>query len=372
MTADVLVIGTGLAGTVAARYFAEAGKKVLVTERLPYVGGLTYDYKNEAGITVHAHGPHIFHTDDLEVWNFILQYTKMHQFQHRVMSYINGKVVPFPINRTTLNEVLGTTLTKEEVPFFLSSQRNPADFSYPFKSFKDVIISRIGKSLYELFFKNYTIKQWGVSPEELPAEFATRIAFHENDDDWYFKDKYQGVPIPGYTALICNMLNHPNILISLGTNYFTIRDQVSVGLTVYTGEIDQYFNYKYGRLEYRSLRFELRTLDLDHYQEAGVVNYPNDYDWTRITEYKYFTGESSPRTTIGLEYPKSAGKPYYIIPTETNLKKQELYLKEAARLESSGRYIFLGRLAECKYYNMDQVVKAALTKSKKYIDGRGS
>lgn len=369
MVVDYLVVGAGLSGCTAARILAESGYKVLVVERLKHVAGHCYDYKDENGITVHSYGPHIFHTNNESVWNFVNRFTEFYYYQHRVLSYVEGKLVPFPINRDTICQIFGIKLATYEVKEFLEKEVKKSKFNDPPKNFRDAIVSQVGERLYELFFKNYTVKQWGRDPEELAPDLAKRIPLRINRDDRYFSDKYQGVPKHGYTKMVENMLNHPNIVLMIGVDYFEVRDLFKPIATVYTGELDRFFDYMYGRLEYRSLRLELKVLDKEYYQPVAVVNYPNDYDWTRITEYKHFLDEKSEKTTVCFEYPLSEGEPYYIVMTQDNMEKREKYMKEVEKLERTGEFIFVGRLAEYKYYNMDQVIEEAFKKVVRLLNG---
>jgi len=368
MRYDVVIVGAGLAGSTAARILAENGKKVLIVERHKHLAGHCHDYRNESGITIHTYGPHIFHTNNKKVWNFVNKFSEFHYYQHRVLSYADGKLIPFPINRDTLAEVFGIQLATYEVEPFLEKEVKRSKFNDPPMNFRDVVVSQVGERLYELFFKNYTMKQWERDPEELAPEVASRIPVRTNRDDRYFADKYQGIPKHGYTKLVENMLDHPNISILLGVDYFEIRDSLKTKLTVYTGQLDEFFDYAYGELEYRSLRLEIKTIDKEYYQPAAVVNYPNDYDWTRITEYKYFLNEKSDKTTVCFEYPLAKGESYYIVMTEGNMDKRDKYMKEVERLEKTGEYLFVGRLAEYKYYNMDQVIEASIRKLQDYSD----
>jgi UDP-galactopyranose mutase len=363
MKFDAIIAGAGLAGAVAARTLADAGRKVLVVEKHKHVAGHCHDYRNDAGITIHTYGPHIFHTNDKAVWDFANKFTDFNFLQHRVLAYANGRMVPFPINRDTINEVFGVTIATGEVGEFLKSEVSRSTFNAPSRNFRDEVVSQVGERLYDMFFKNYTMKQWGRDPETLSAEIAKRIPVRSNRDDRYFSDRYQGIPRHGYTAMVENMLDHPGISIMTGADFFDLRNNFDVSLTVFTGELDRYFDYKHGRLVYRSLDLVLETLDRERYQEAPVVNYPNDYDWTRITEFKQLSGENSPKTTICYEYPKEEGEPYYIVMDEKNLGLREKYIKEAASLEASGKTVFVGRLAEYTYYNMDQVIAASLRKT---------
>jgi UDP-galactopyranose mutase len=365
MRFDVLVAGAGLAGSVAARVLAEKGKKVLVVERSRHVAGHCHDYRNDSGITVHSYGPHIFHTKEKAVWDFVRRFSGFTDYQHRVLSYAEGGLFPFPINRDTVCKAFGIDIDVGRVADFLKAEAAKAGAPERPANYRDAIVSQVGQRFYDLFFRNYTAKQWGRAPEELSAELANRIPVRTNRDDRYFSDPYQGMPAGGYTRMVESILDHANIALMLGADYLSVKDGLDAGLTVYTGELDRFFGYKHGELEYRSLELEFRTLDAPRYQEAAVVNYPNDYDWTRITEFKLLTGEKSDRTTICLEYPKAKGEPYYVVPDAANLKKRGLYMDEAAELERSGKWLFVGRLAEYAYYNMDQVIKAALDKASK-------
>ncbi|BBE32103.1 UDP-galactopyranose mutase [Tepiditoga spiralis] len=364
---DILIVGAGLAGATSARIFAEKGKKVLVVEQHKHVAGHCHDYKNEHGITVHTYGPHIFHTTNKKVWDFLNKFTDFNFYQHKVLSYANGDLIPFPINRDTLCKVYGIEIGANEVREFLNKEVEKSKYNNPPKNFKDAVVSQVGERLYEMFFKNYTIKQWERDPEELSAEIAKRIPVRENRDDRYFADKYQGIPLHGYTKMVENILDHENIAVLTGEDYFNIKDMFKPELTVYTGELDKFFDYKYGKLEYRSLDLKFKTLDQKEYQPVATVNYPNDYDWTRITEFKHFLNEKSDKTTVCFEYPKSEGEPYYIVMTEENMNKKDKYMEQVNKLEKTGKYLFIGRLAEYKYYNMDQVINAAFEKVEKYL-----
>ena len=363
MDCDILIVGAGLAGSTAARVLAEKGRKVLIVEQHKHIAGHCYDYKNQEGITVHKYGPHIFHTNNKKVWDFVNRFTEFNYYQHRVLSYADGNYVPFPINRDTVKEVFGIEIPTFEINEFLKKEVEKSKFNDPPKNFRDVVVSQVGEKLYETFFKNYTWKQWERDPQELAPEVAKRIPIRENRDKRYFSDKYQGIPKNGYAQMVENMLDHENISILLGMNYFEIKDQIKADITIYTGELDRFFNYKYGKLEYRSLELRLKTFDQEYYQPVATVNYPNDYDWTRITEFKHFLNEKSNKTTVCFEYPKAEGEPYYIVMTNENIKKREQYMEEVKKLEDQGNFLFLGRLAEYKYYNMDQVIEEALTRS---------
>ncbi len=368
---EVVVVGAGFSGAVCARLLAETGRNILVIERLNHIGGHCYDYQNEFGITVHQYGPHIFHTCEKSVWDFLNRFSSFYYYQHRVLSYAQGNYYPFPINLDTLNQVFGTKLTVNEIEKFLKKEINRHPNNSTTDNFETAVISQVGEHLYELFFKNYTIKQWERDPKELSAGLAKRIPIRKNRDNRYFSDPYQGIPGRGYTELIQQIMNHPNISVLTNTDYFSVRGSFSPSLTVYTGELDRYFDYQYGKLEYRSLELEFRHYDKEHYQQVATVNYPNDYDWTRITEFKHFLDEKSDKTTVCFEYPKATGEPYYVVMNEENAKKREKYMSDVEKLENDGAFLFTGRLAEYQYYNMDQAVLQAIQKTEGWLNHFG-
>jgi UDP-galactopyranose mutase len=358
----VVVVGAGFSGAVSARFFAEKGEKVLVIEKKEHTAGHCYDYRNESNISIHKYGPHIFHTKSKQVWDYVKRFSRFFPYQHRVLSYAEGKHFNFPINVDTINKAFAEHLSTNEVEDFLKYEVSSSVFNSPPRNFRDAVVSQVGERLYGLFFEGYTRKQWERDPKELDANLAKRIPVRLNRDDRYFSDQYQGIPSAGYTELIRNILDHENISILLKCDYFSIRESLNPEITVYTGELDAFFDYKFGKLEYRSVRFDLQTMDKEYYQPAAVVNFPNDYDWTRITEFKYFTGEPSPKTTVCFEYPQAVGDPYYVVPTQENMKKREEYIAEVRKLENTKKFVFLGRLAEYKYFNMDEVILNALGK----------
>ena len=367
---DVIVAGAGFAGVTAARLLAENNKKVLIIERRRTPAGNCYDETNEYGITVHKYGPHIFHTNSKRCWDFVNRFSRFNGFQHRVLSYANGSYYPFPINRDTLGQVFGTTLSNDEVLPYLEKQVAEATFNKDIQNFRDAVVSQVGETLYDMFFNHYTRKQWGRDPQELMPELASRIPVRSNADDRYFTDRYQGLPVRGYTKLIENMLSHENISVMYGADYFEVKDLFPAALTVFTGELDRFFDYSEGRLDYRSVKIEFETYHQEEYQPACVVNYPNDYDFTRITEFKKMTLEESPDTTICREYPSAEGEKLYIVPDEKNKDCRCAYMKKVQELEETGKYLFIGRLAEYKYYNMDAVIISALDKTQAWINSQ--
>jgi len=362
MNFDVLVVGAGLAGATTANLLANKGKKVLVVEKRKNIAGNCYDFKNADNITIHKYGPHIFHTNNSKIWSFINQFGEFNQYQHRVLSYVQGQYVPFPVNTNTIEKLFGKSISVDQLKEFLENEVKVSSYNAPVRNFRDAVVSQVGERLYQLFFENYTRKQWAIDPQEISAEVATRIPIRLDRDERYFSDRFQGIPIKGYTSVISKMLSHSNISILLGADYFHVSNWIETNLTVYTGKLDEFFNKKHGELTYRSLNLSFKTIDKEIYQPTAVVNYPNDYDWTRITEFKHFLGEKSAKTTLLYEYPCEVGEPYYVVLTDENLQRRAKYLDEATNMERSGKYLFIGRLAEYKYYNMDQVIEAAINK----------
>lgn len=353
---DYLVVGAGFAGSVIAeRLASQLNKKVLVVDKRNHIAGNAYDYYDNDGLLVHKYGPHIFHTNSKKVFDYLSQFTKWRLYEHRVLASVDGQLVPMPINLLTINKIFGLNLTSEEVEGFLNSRKVEVD---TISNSRDIIISRIGVELYEKFFKGYTKKQWDLFPEELDASVCARIPIRTNSDTRYFGDTYQAMPKYGYTQMFESMLNHKNISLLLQTDFTTIRDQISFDKIIYTGPIDLYFNQCYGALPYRSLNFEFENIDHEYVQEVGTINYPNSYDFTRITEIKHITGQKHEKTTLIKEYPTSEGDPYYPIPQPEN---NILYQKYKERAEEEHNVYFLGRLGTYKYYNMDQVVAQSLT-----------
>lgn len=359
---DYLIVGAGFAGAVLAeRLASEAGKKILIVDKRHHIGGNTYDHYNKEGILVHEYGPHIFHTNSKEIYDYLGQFTTWRPYEHRVLASVDGMLVPIPINLNTINELYGMQLTSSQVEEFLQSR---AELKERIITSEDVVVNRVGRDLYEKFFKGYTRKQWNLDPSELDASVTARIPVRNNRDNRYFTDKYQGMPLHGYTRMFENMLSHPNIKILLNTDYKEIRDLIPHREMIYTGPIDYYFDYCYGKLPYRSLEFRFETLECETQQSTGTINYPNEHPYTRSTEFKYLTGQKHPKTTIVYEYPKEDGDPYYPVPRPENA---ELYKKYQQLATGMKKVHFTGRLATYKYYNMDQVVAQSLTLYKKLI-----
>lgn len=354
---DYLIIGAGFAGSVLAeRLAAGLGKRVLVVDRRPHIGGNAYDFHDDAGVLIHRYGPHIFHTNAQRIVDYLSNFTQWRPYEHRVLAQVGEQQVPIPINMTTLNRLYGLQLTtEEEAAAFLASRAEPvADI----QTSEDVVINQVGRELYETFFQGYTRKQWGLDPSQLDKSVTSRVPTRTNDDDRYFTDTFQQMPLHGYTRMFERMLDHPNIKVMLNTDYREIRDELDYDQLVYSGPVDEYFDYCYGKLPYRSLRFEHSTVDQEHFQSVATVNYPaEDVAYTRITEYKHLTGQQHPKTSLTHEYPSAEGDPYYPIPRAENT---ELYRRYERLAAETPNVTFLGRLGTYKYYNMDQVVGQAL------------
>jgi len=350
---DYLIVGAGFAGAVMAeRLASQFNKKVLVVEKRNHIGGNAYDEYDEQGILVHKYGPHIFHTNSKEVFDYLSQFTEWRFYEHKVLANLNGELYPIPINRITLNKLYKLNLkTDDDAKAYLESVREKR---YPIINSEDIIINQVGKDLFEKFFKHYTKKQWNLFPNELSPSVCGRIPVRLNNDCRYFTDKYQFMPQNGYTKMFEKMLNHKNIEVILNTDYKTILNDIKFDKMVYTGPIDYFFDYKFGKLPYRSIRFEWENLDIPRKQEVAVENFvDNSETFTRVTEYKYLTGQISTKTSLSFEYAQLEGEPYYPIPTNQNRKIYSLYKQEAEILKD---VMFCGRLAEYQYYNMDQVV----------------
>lgn len=353
---DWLIVGAGFAGSVLAeRLASQRNEQVLLIDRRPHVGGNAYDRYDEAGILMHVYGPHIFHTNSDDVVTYLSQFTRWHPYEHRVLARVDGTLYPIPINRTTVNRLFNLTLTSdEEVEAFYQNHAEPID---PVRTSEDVIVSRVGRELYEKFFRHYTRKQWGLDPSALDRSVASRVPIRTNDDDRYFGDSFQAMPRDGYTRLFEKMLDHPQIKIMLKTDFSEIRHIIPYKRLIYTGPIDEFFGFRFGRLPYRSLRFDHQTHDQEWLQPVAVVNYPQGEPYTRITEYKHLTGQTAAKTTITYEYPSAAGDPYYPVPNDTTAA---IYRQYDALAHATDNTWFVGRLATYRYYNMDQVVAQAL------------
>jgi len=357
---DILIIGAGISGAVLAERYASIGKKVLIIEKRNHIAGNCYDYIDENGILVSKYGAHIFHTNEEEVWKYVNQFSDWYKWEHKVIARVDGKTVPVPVNITTVNKLFGTQISnEEEMKTWLEEHRSP--IASPANG-EEAVLSRVGPFLYEKMFKYYTKKQWDKYPAELDASVLERIPVRTNDDDRYFSDTYQALPKGGYTQLFEKILDHPNIEVLLETDYFDVKDKYrGYEKLFYTGPIDRFFEFKHSlfeKLEYRSINFVSETIDAEFFQENSVVNYPGtEVDFTRIIEYKHFGNQKSSKTTVVKEFTVDQGEPYYPVP---NPRNQEIYARYKEEADKLVDVHFVGRLANYKYFNMDQAFKNAL------------
>lgn len=359
---DALVVGAGFSGAVIAERLAAHGMKVLIIDKRPHIGGNAYDTIDRHGVRIHPYGPHIFHTNGMRIAEYLSAFTDWRPYEHRVLAKVGTQLLPIPINIDTVNRLYGLTLDESTIQSFYETVREPRA---TISNSEDVVVNAVGRDLYEKFFRNYTRKHWGLDPSELAPSVAARIPTRNNRDDRYFTDTFQCMPDQGYTAMFSRMLDQPNITVEPGVDYFSIRDRVQAKHTIYTGPIDAYFDYCFGRLPYRSLRFEHEHLPaVGQFQPVGTVNYPNDFNFTRITEFKHLTGEPHVGTSIVREYPQSEGDPYYPVPRPQN---EALYKQYKALTHAERNVTFVGRLAQYRYYNMDQCVGAALKAAEEII-----
>ncbi|HEX8369405.1 MAG TPA: UDP-galactopyranose mutase [Pyrinomonadaceae bacterium] len=359
---DYLIVGAGFAGSVLAERLANgSGKKVLICDKRPHIAGNAYDCYNNDGILIHKYGPHIFHTNSRDVFDYLSRFTEWRHYEHRVLASVDGMLLPIPINLDTINKLYGLNLTSFEMVEFLN---NLGEKREHIKTSEDVVVAAVGRELYEKFFRNYTRKQWGLDPSELDASVTARVPTRTTRDDRYFTDSYQAMPKYGYTRMFENLLDSPNIKIMLNCDYREIANDIEFKEMIYTGPVDEFFDYRYGKLPYRSLEFKHETHDTETFQAAPVVNYPNEQAFTRITEFKYLTGQEHKKTSIVYEYPQAEGDPYYPVPRKENA---EIYNKYKLLADARADVHFVGRLATYKYYNMDQIVAQALTQYGKIV-----
>jgi UDP-galactopyranose mutase len=349
------VVGAGFAGSVLAeRIASQRDESVLIVDRRNHIAGNAYDCYNEDGLLIHRYGPHIFHTNAKAIFDYLSQFTKWRPYEHRVLGMVDGKLVPIPINLDTVNKLYALSLTSDELTGWFQARAEKVE---RIETSEDVVVSVVGRELYEKFFQTYTRKQWGLDPSQLDKSVTARVPIRTNRDDRYFTDSYQSMPANGYTRMFERMLDHPNISVLLNTDYRQICDLIPHRRVIYTGPIDEYFDYRYGKLPYRSLRFEHETLNVEQFQPTGTVNYPQTEAYTRITEYKHLTGQSHAKTAITREYSSAEGDPYYpILRPESAL----LFKRYEALAAKQSNAWFVGRLATFRYYNMDQVVGQAL------------
>ncbi|MBW4644539.1 MAG: UDP-galactopyranose mutase [Goleter apudmare HA4340-LM2] len=353
---DYLIVGAGFSGSVIAERLAtQSGKQVLLVDRRNHIGGNAYDHYDDHGILVHKYGPHIFHTNSRAVFEYLSQFTQWRAYEHRVLASVDGQLVPIPINLDTINQLYGMNLNSFQAAEFLESIAEPQAY---IRTSEDVVLSKVGKELYEKFFRGYTKKQWGLDPSELDKSVIARIPTRTNRDNRYFSDTYQAMPLHGFTRMFENMLAHPHIKVMLNTDYREIAQAIPYREMIYTGPVDEFFGDRYGKLPYRSLDFKHETHNTPVFQPAPVINYPNEHLYTRVTEFKYLTGQEHAKTSIVYEFPKGEGDPYYPIPRPEN---HEIYQKYHALADATPGVYFVGRLATYKYLNMDQCVAQALS-----------
>ena len=359
---DTLVVGAGFAGSVIAeRLASQLGQRVLVVDKRPHIGGNAYDRHDDEGVLIHPYGPHIFHTNSADVFDHLSRFTEWRPYQHRVLASVDGQTVPMPINLDTVNRLYGLSLTSFQLEeFFASLAEKPAAI----RTSEDVVVAKVGRELYNKFFRGYTRKQWGLDPSELDASVTARVPTRTNRDDRYFTDTYQAMPLHGYTRMFERMLAHPNIKIMLNTDYREIVNEIPHRNMIYTGPVDAFFDHRHGKLPYRSLRFEHRTVQREQVQPVATINHPNEHAYTRVTEFKHMTGQQHASTSVVYEYPTADGDPYYPVPRPENTT---LYRRYEADAEQFTDVTFIGRLATYKYYNMDQVVGQALATFKRLV-----
>jgi UDP-galactopyranose mutase len=353
---DYVIVGAGFSGSVVAAQMARNfGKRVMLLDRRNHIGGNAYDHHDQHGILVHKYGPHIFHTNSKDVFDYLSLFTEWRNYEHKVLASVDGNLVPIPINLDTVNILHGLDLTVDEMEAYLEkiAEKPPA-----IRTSEDVVVSRVGRDLYEKMFRGYTRKQWGLDPSDLDASVTARIPVRTNRDDRYFTDTYQAMPRHGFTRMFENMLDHPNITVVLNTDYRDVLKSVQYRELVYTGPVDEFFGYRFGKLPYRSIQFRHETVDVEKLQPVAVINHPNEHDYTRVTEFKHLTGQSHSKTSVVYEYPCDGGDPYYPVPRPDNAA---IYKRYEALATQTPAVHFVGRLATYKYYNMDQVVAQALT-----------
>src|SRR3954454_11964887 len=360
-----LIVGAGFAGSVLTeRLASERNERVLIIDRRPHVGGNAYDRYDESGLLIHQYGPHIFHTNSKQIFDHLSQFTEWRKYEHKVLAEVDGQQVPIPINLDTINKLYGLNLTSDALEGWFAERAEPVD---EIRTSEDVVVSAVGRELYEKFFRGYTRKQWGLDPSELDKSVTSRVPTRTNTDDRYFGYSFQNMPLHGYTRMFENMLDHPNIKVMLNTDFEEVRNEVQYDKLIYSGPIDEYFDFCFGKLPYRSLSFRHETVEQENFQPVAVVNYPSEsVPYTRITEYKHLTGQVNPRTSLTYEFPASEGDPYYPVPRPENA---ELYRKYQALADATPDVTFVGRLGTYRYYNMDQVVGQALALFSRIAEG---
>lgn len=360
---DFLIVGAGFAGSVLAeRLASQTGSRCLVVDRRTHIAGNAYDFYDDAGVLIHAYGPHYFRTNSSRIVAYLSKFTEWRFVDYKILSWVDGKYWQFPINLNTFEQLIGRPSSTEEMEESLRNWKVP--ISSP-KNSEEVIVSQVGVKLYEMFFKNYTRKQWRRDPRELSPSVCGRIPIRTNRDDRYLSESFQALPLAGYTKMFERMLSHPRIKVLLNCNFREVRERINFRRLIYTGQVDEFFDFCHGPLPYRSLRFERETLCQDFFQPAVQVNYPNEYEYTRIVEIKHATGQKISKTTIVREFPEDyrPGKePFYPLPAPDAEAQYKKYAQLAKKEKNTS---FVGRLATYRYYNMDQIVGMALTEFEK-------
>jgi UDP-galactopyranose mutase len=366
-----IIVGAGFTGaTIAERIATELDQQVLVIDRRDHVGGNAYDYTGDYGILIHRYGPHIFHTNSDRVWTYLSRFTRWRPYEHRVLGSIDGQLAPIPFNLDSLDILFPQAEAKRLAR--LLADTYGLERKVPILRMReadDAALRGLADYIYEKVFLHYTLKQWDLRPEDLDPSVSARVPVHISRDPRYFQDTYQAMPEEGYSAMFARILDHPNIHVSTGTAYRDVRAEHGNARMIFTGPIDEFFDYAYGALPYRSLRFQLASHANAEMQPVGTVNYPNDFAYTRITEFKHLTGQTADGTVIVEEYPQAyepgRNEPYYPVPTSDNSERLKPYLAAAAELE--GKVWFAGRLGDYAYYNMDQACARALALFEKQI-----
>jgi UDP-galactopyranose mutase len=352
---DWMIVGAGFAGSVLAeRLASQRNEKVLVIDKRDHIAGNAYDLKDAAGILIHQYGPHIFHTNSDTIVEYLSQFTAWRPYAHRVLAKVDGQLLPIPINLDTVNRLYGLSLNSEQLENFFAEK---AELKDEIITSEDVVVNKVGRDLYEKFFRGYTRKQWGLDPSDLDKSVTSRVPTRTNRDDRYFEDKHQCMPLEGYTKMFTRMLDHPNIIVETGKQFREMRQRAKYKHLIFTGPVDEYFDYCFGKLPYRSLRFEHQTLNKPWHQPVGVINYPQTENYTRITEYKHLTGQIHTKTSLTYEFPSDIGDPFYPVPRPENQINYKKYEKMANVTQDVW---FAGRLATYRYYNMDQIIGQAL------------
>lgn len=363
MKYDWVVVGAGFTGCTFAREMAERGLSVLVVDRRSHIGGNAYDEVDANGILVHRYGPHIFHTNSDRVWNYLSRFTDWRPYFHHVLGYVDGKWVPVPFNLDSIRAVFPSRMADRLIERLIDVYGFGAKVPIlKLKDGGDPELAFLANFVYRKVFENYTRKQWGVAPEQLDPSVTARVPIVVSRDARYFHDTYQAMPREGYSALFQRLVDHPRVRVELGRDH-DFGARVGGVRTLFTGMIDEYFGFRFGALPYRSIRFRFESLDLGRYQAVGTHNYPDNNDYTRITEMKVLSGQEGAKgTTLCLEYPEphsmGVNEPLYPIP---QAQSRDLYRRYADLAEKEGSdVIFAGRLGEYQYYNMDQAVARAL------------